>query len=98
MIDPALDQDFSPIPPAKAPRGRSAAYIMPVAAMVAAVWVGVLFDPHLGPLTRFTLTAAGAALGVFALAIVLCWLGFGLFAVGDRLIAWVKRSSGWPEP
>ena len=61
------------------------------------VWLGVLVDPAFGPLMWFGLLALGLTAGVLLTALGLSWLGFGLFAAGDRVAAWVKRSSRWPE-
>jgi hypothetical protein len=39
------------------------------------------------------------ALGVAVVlvAVGLAWIGFGLFALADRVQAWVRRVSRWPE-
>jgi hypothetical protein len=64
---------------------------------LAAVWFGVLVDPQIGPLALYIVGAFGVALAVMAMAMGLGFLGFGIFAVGDRLAGWVRRASQWPE-
>ena len=64
---------------------------------LAAVWFGVLVDPQIGPLALYIVGAFGVALAVMAMAMSLGFLGFGIFAVGDRLVGWVRRASQWPE-
>lgn len=68
-----------------------------LALVVLAVWVGLLFDPVLGPTLLTLLGVFAGVIGLFVLAMGLGWLGFGLFAIGDRLACWVRRASGWPE-
>jgi hypothetical protein len=68
-----------------------------LAAVVAGVWLGLLVDPGFGPIVRGVLLAAGLTLGILLTALGLSWLGFGLFAAGDRVVGWVKRASRWPE-
>ena len=68
-----------------------------LALVVAAVWVGLLADPVVGPTILSMVGVFAAVLAIAALAAGLGWLGFGLFALGDRVAAWVRRSSRWPE-
>jgi hypothetical protein len=60
-----------------------------------AVWLGVLVDPQIGLLMVYVMGAFGVALTVMAMG--LGFLGFGIFAAGDRLAGWVRRASQWPE-
>jgi hypothetical protein len=62
-----------------------------------AVWSAVLVDPQIGPVALFVVGAFGIALAVMATAMGLGFLGFGIFAVGDRLAGWFRRASQWPE-
>jgi hypothetical protein len=64
---------------------------------LAAVWFGVLVDPQIGLLAFYIVGAFGVALAVMIIAMGLGVLGFGIFAVGDRLTGWVRRASQWPE-
>src|SRR5262249_23078556 len=64
---------------------------------LAAVWMGVLLDPNIAPLVLLIVGAFGIGLAVMAAAMALGLLGFGLFAGGDRVIAWLRRGSRWPD-
>jgi hypothetical protein len=68
-----------------------------MAVVVAAVWVGVLFDPQVGALVAFLLGAFGIGLAVMGAAMGLGLLGFGLCAAGDRLLGAIRRASHWPD-
>lgn len=70
--------------------------ILLIAALVSA-WSIVLVNPNIGPLVLFALGAFGMTLGVMGAAMGLGWLGFGLFAAGDRIIGWFRRGSTWPD-
>jgi hypothetical protein len=74
---------------------RPRSFILLIA--LAAVWLDVLIDPHIGPLTLYIMGAFGLALAVMAVAMGLGFLGFGIFAVSTRLAGWVRRASQWPE-
>jgi hypothetical protein len=65
--------------------------------ILAAVWLIVLVDPHIGPLALYVVGAFGVALAVMAVAMGLGFLGFGIFAVSDWLVRWIHRTSQWPE-
>ena len=62
-----------------------------------AVWFGLLVDPQIGPLVFHFVSAFGLGLTVMATAMGLGLLGFGIFAVGDRLAGWIRRASQWPQ-
>jgi len=64
---------------------------------LAVVWLGVLADPQIGPLTLYVVGAFGIALTLMAIAMGLGFLGFGIFAVGDWLVGWFRRALQWPE-
>jgi hypothetical protein len=66
-------------------------------AVLAVVWLGVLLDPNVASLVLFLLAAFGATLGLFAVAMGLGLLGFGLCTAGDRFVAWLRRGTRWPE-
>ncbi|WP_165230461.1 hypothetical protein [Aquisphaera insulae] len=65
--------------------------------VLATLWMGLLFNPAIGPLLMGALMAFSLALSVLACAMALGMLGTGLFAVGDILLGWLRRSSRWPE-
>ncbi len=66
-------------------------------AVLAAVWLGVLLDPRIGPLVLGVAALFGAVIGLFGAAMGLGLLGFGVCTVGDRFVAWLRRGSRWPE-
>ena len=68
-----------------------------MAALVAGVWLGLLADPVVGPWLVLALAMFGSAVALVLAAVGLGWLGFGLFAMGDRVVGWLKRVSSWPE-
>ena len=79
-----------------------------VSLVLLAIWLGLLLDPMVGPLILGILMAFGLLiLGVlmaFGLTLALIVgtmglgiMGFGLFAVGDHVIAWLRQGSRWPE-
>lgn len=96
---------ISDVGPAKEPaaagvRGGRRAYRRRTAVLglvLAIVWLGVLLDPRVGPLVLFILAAFGAVLGLFAGAMGLGLLGFGLCAAGDRFVGWLRRGARWPD-
>lgn len=66
-------------------------------AVLAVVWLGVLLDPTLGPLMVLVLAGFGGVIALFAAAMGLGLLGFGVCSVGDRFLAWLRRGTRWPE-
>src|SRR5689334_9982794 len=54
--------------------------------LLAIVWLGVLIDPQVGPMVLFVMGGFGADLGIFAAAMGLGLVGFGLCAAGDRFV------------
>jgi hypothetical protein len=64
---------------------------------LAAVWLGILLDPNVGPLLLLLSGAFGITLVVMGLAMGLGLLGFGLCSVCDRVLAWLRRASQWPD-
>jgi hypothetical protein len=74
---------------------RGPAWIL--ALFLAALCVDFLFDPLLGPMILALIAAVGLGLGVMAGAMVLGTIGWGLFAAGDRLVAWFRRGDPWVE-
>jgi hypothetical protein len=68
-----------------------------VAAMTAAAWVGALRVPGVGALVAGALGLVALVAAGFAAVMALGWLGFGLFALGDRVAAWARRAGRWPE-
>jgi hypothetical protein len=57
----------------------------------------VLLDPWVGPLVLGVVGLFGAVLGLFAAAMALGLLGFGVCKAGDRFIGWLRRGTQWPE-
>jgi hypothetical protein len=68
-----------------------------MAVVLAAVWLGVLLDPQVGPLVAFLLGGFGVTLAVMGVAMGLGLLGFGLCAATDRLLGVIRRASRWPD-
>ncbi|MFO0891364.1 MAG: hypothetical protein U0790_19750 [Isosphaeraceae bacterium] len=71
---------------------------------ISVLWIGLavlfvlfLYDRVIGSMIVLTLTGIALSLAVLAGAMALGMVGTGLFAIGDRLFAWLKRSSQWPE-
>ena len=86
--------------PGPGPRLRAGAVRGPawiLALFLAVLCVDCLFDPVLGPLVLFLAVAVGLGLGVMIGAMVLGTIGFGLFAAGDRVVAWLRRGTRWVE-
>jgi hypothetical protein len=65
--------------------------------ILAVVWLGLLLDPMVRPLVLGVLMALALTLGVLVGAMGLGLLGSGLFAVGDRVVAWFRQGSRWPD-
>jgi fatty acid desaturase len=70
--------------------------VMLVIALVA-VWMGVLLDPHIGPLVLLLVGAIAIGTAVMGVAMALGLLGFGLVAAGGRLAGWLRRAARWPD-
>jgi hypothetical protein len=68
-----------------------------LAIMLAAVWMGLLVDPSIGPLVLLLSGAFALTLLVMAIAIGLGLVGFGVCSVCDRAIGWLRRTSQWPD-
>jgi len=68
-----------------------------LAVLVIGVWLGVLVDPVFGPLTWWVAGGFGLTVLILLAAMGLSWVGFGLFAAGDRVAGWIKRLSNWPD-
>jgi hypothetical protein len=78
-------------------RRRSPLPLWIPALVLAALFAGFLFDPMIGPVIRAALAGVGVTLAVLLGAMALGMAGSGLFSIGDRVIAWIRRSSRWPE-
>jgi hypothetical protein len=61
------------------------------------VWLALLLDPSVGRMLWEAALGFGITLAVIALAMGLGLMGFGLFAVGDRFLAWLRAGSRWPD-
>lgn len=77
----------------KSPTRRSPRRIGALGLIVAVSWLVLLFDPMIRPLVLGGLLALGLTLGVLLAAMALGMVGTSLFAVGDRVIAWVRQGS-----
>ena len=78
-------------------RRRFRTRTMLIAVVLAAVWLGVLLDPQVGPLVAFLLAGFGVSLAVMGVAMGLGLLGLGLFAAADRLLCVIRRASRRPD-
>ncbi|MGO8898313.1 MAG: hypothetical protein ACLQU5_08170 [Isosphaeraceae bacterium] len=68
-----------------------------VSLVLLALWPGLLLDPMVGPLILGVLMAFGLTLALIVGTMGLGIMGFGLFAAGDHVIAWLRQGSRWPE-
>lgn len=80
-----------------APRRRIGARAMVLAVALAAVWGEVLFDATVRTLILGMGVAIGCTLGLMAAAMALGMVGFGLFALFDRVSVWMTRATHWPD-
>jgi hypothetical protein len=81
-------------------RRRQGQYLvrtLSLAIPVALVWLGIMLDPIVGPMVAGVLRLLAFGVGIMLGAWVLGGIGFALFALGDRAVAWVRRVSSWPE-
>jgi len=68
-----------------------------VSLVLLALWPELLLDPMVGPLILGVLMAFGLTLALIVGTMGLGIMGFGLFAAGDHVIAWLRQGSRWPE-
>lgn len=78
-------------------RSRPRVRIWVVSLVLLAIWLGLLLDPMAGPLILCILMAFGLTLALIVGTMGLGIMGFGLFAAGDHVIAWLRQGSRWPE-
>lgn len=78
-------------------RRRRGIRTLGLAAVVTAVWLGLLIDPGLRRLAVVTAGGVALALALFGALMGLGWLGFGLFALGDRAAGRFREATRWPE-
>ena len=71
--------------------------IWAVSLLVLGVWAALLLDLMLGRLVLGVLVAFGLGLAVIVGTMALGIMGHGLFAAGDRVLAWLRKSTRWPE-
>ena len=76
-------------------RGRWRTRSILIALLV--VWMGLLLDRTVGRMFWDAALGLAITLTVLALAMGLGLVGSGLFAVGDRVLAWLKAGSRWPD-
>jgi hypothetical protein len=79
------------------PRRRMRTRSLILAVAVAAVWMGIVRDPQVGPLVLLLSGALGLALALMGVAMGLGLLGFGLCSACDRALGWLRRASQWPD-
>jgi hypothetical protein len=65
--------------------------------LVAAILFAVLLHWVIGPPAGLILVWIGVTIAFMLFAMSLTWVGFRLFALGDRVIAWFQRATRWPE-
>ena len=61
------------------------------------IWLELLLDPTVGRMLWDVALGFGITLAVLALAMGLGLMGSGLFAVGDRVLSWLRAGSRWPD-
>ncbi len=61
------------------------------------ITAGLVLNPTVGPLIVGALALFAMVLLLVAGAMALGVMGMGLFAVGDRIIVWLRQGSRWPE-
>jgi hypothetical protein len=61
------------------------------------IWAVLLLDPMVGRVLWNVALGFATTLAVLAMAIGLGLMGSGLFAVGDRLLTWLRACSQWPD-
>jgi hypothetical protein len=76
---------------------RLQARIWVVSLVLLALLAGLLFDPMVGPLIVGVLMALGLTLVVLLGTMGLGIMGFGLFAAGEHVIAWLRQGTRWPD-
>jgi hypothetical protein len=67
------------------------------AVVVAAVWFAAFRVPGLGELVAGVVALVAIVAAGFVGLMALGWIGFGLFALVDRLVAWTRRAATWPD-
>ncbi len=73
------------------------ARIWVVSLILIVFWTGLLLDPMVGPLILSVLLAFGLTLALIVGTMALGLMGYGLFAAGDHVIAWLRQGTRWPE-
>ena len=68
-----------------------------VSLVLLAIWLGLLLDTMVGLLILGVLMAFGLMLTLIVGTMALGIMGFGLFAAGDHVIAWLRQGTRWPE-
>jgi hypothetical protein len=101
-VEAHVDPDFDPIPEAskgedERRRLRFRTRSMMLIVLVVGIWLALVLDPLVGPFVFGLMLVIGFVLAVALAAMSLGWLGFGLFALGDRVISWFQRSTRWPD-
>lgn len=101
-METRFDPDFDPMPEGskgdwERRRLRFRMQSLMLLVLVVGIWLALLFDPVVGPLVIAAMLGIGLVLGLMLALMSLGWLGFGLFAIGDRVIGWFQRSTRWPE-
>jgi hypothetical protein len=98
MTEPQVaDSRRARSPAAGVRRRRFVVRTLSLAVPVVAVWLGLGLDPIVGPLVVGVLGSLAIGVGIVLGACMLGGIGFALFALGDRAVAWVRRVSSWPD-
>jgi hypothetical protein len=68
-----------------------------VGLVVALIWMGLLLDPMIARMALGAILALVLSVGILVGAMALGMIGSGLFAVGDRVLSWLRQGTRWPE-
>jgi hypothetical protein len=98
MTDISFDPEFDPHEktPLKVRPRRIERRMTVLTLLLAAIWLWILWEFGL---LRLALGLVGLAIGGFAivaLTFIPTAIGFGLFAIGGRLLAFCKELGNWP--
>lgn len=97
LVGGSRSSDIHGAPSRRASPVRSGTQTLILTLVLASVWLGLLLDPMLGPIMLSLLMALGLTLAILVAAMGLGWMDIGLFAAGDRIVAWLRESTQWPK-
>ncbi len=95
--EPGSRAHGSELDPGRGHQFRFRPRIWALSLLVLGVWMALLLDLALGRLVLGVLLAFGLGLAVIVGTMALGIMGHGVFAAGDRVIAWLRKSSRWPD-